>query len=168
MTTFERAWTAIDPVLELGLSLSPRTSPKTIVQTRGRPRVVVESVRLARPANHAGGTLDYLVIEVLQERHGYLDRDAQRKADSGVRRRGERADFTFRGGCTLIVDPLERRIKYAITKHILSERRLEQQREFLGGGGLSGALEPDDPTLEAVLSEPFRLVHAGYESRGAP
>ena len=68
-------------------------------------------------------------------------------------------DFKYRGGCTLLVDPATYQVRYAITKHILSEGRLRRQRAFRGGeGGSLRATYFDDPERD-VSSEPFAMLH---------
>jgi hypothetical protein len=69
----------------------------------------------------------------------------------------------MRGGCTLLIDPATSTVRYAITKHILSEGRLERQRAFLGG---------EDTSLRALYfgdrlgtqDEPFAMLHRAVES----
>jgi hypothetical protein len=62
----------------------------------------------------------------------------------------------FLGGATIIIGP-EGNVRHAIYKRVMNERRLEEQREFVGGVGnqfwdeLNGTLSPK--------STPFRLLH---------
>ena len=70
------------------------------------------------------------------------------------------ADFIFRGGCTLLVDPITAKVRYCITKNILSDGRLARQRSYTTGD--------TDNSLRAVyfgsvnqrgLKEPFAFLH---------
>jgi hypothetical protein len=68
----------------------------------------------------------------------------------------------FEGGCTVIADLRNRRIKYCIRKNVMSESRMERQRAF--------AIESRE-TLRAVYfssldaqdetREPFAIMHRG-------
>jgi len=73
----------------------------------------------------------------------------------------------FRGGCTLIIDPEEGRIRYAIRKNIASKGRLNRQREFLqqqraelGFTAIKrfGLIQPGAP--QGPPLEPFAVAHA--------
>lgn len=93
-----------------------------------RPEVKVQSVRPARRTGPDGQVQTDLVVELTQQRAGYLDTDRQAAADEG-KPAGE-ADFTFHGGCTLLVDVETREVRYCISKDITRESRLRRTREF--------------------------------------
>jgi len=151
---------------ELGLALA-RDAPRSLYRDGPRPEVKVHSVRLARRVGPAGDHLTDLVVEILQRRRGYLDPEEQgavdaRRTDLGKDRHG---DFTFYGGSTLLIDPVARRVRYAITKHILSEGRLARQRRYLGGDAASHSLAAfGGPAFGA--DEPFALLHRPPLFRG--
>lgn len=67
------------------------------------PTIEVHSVRPARRIGPDGDSKVDVVIEITQRRRGFMDRKQQELAD---RDRGffGKADFTFRGGCTLLID----------------------------------------------------------------
>jgi hypothetical protein len=120
------------------------------------------------------------VIEATQRRRGYYDPKVQEKADKDETKL-PRADFIFRGGCTLLVSLDTGRVRYCVYKKISSERRLRAQREFLTSGlRLSlGASYFGDPAriyfkslVEAAQErrpfslEPLALLHRSYEEEG--
>ncbi len=145
---------------ELGLVLSS-TAPRSFYFKRGRPAVEVHSVRVARRTAPGGGSVTDLVVEVMQRRRGYFDPDRQEQVDKQKRilPGADRGDFTFRGGCTLLIDPATSSVRYAITKHMLSGRRLRQQRGFLTGEDSSlRATYFGDPT-RGNGREPFAILH---------
>ncbi len=97
---------------------------------RGMPRLEIHSVRPARRLGPDNQTVNELVIEITQRRYGYYEPDRQAQAD----RAGSDPpppDFYFRGGCTLLVDLETAKVRYAISKNIRSEARLERTRRFL-------------------------------------
>lgn len=144
---------------ELGLVLSTM-APRSVVRRGRRPGVEVTSVRAARRSTPSGGLVTDLVVEILQERLGYDDPDVQRRVDEGKLERLPEADFVFRGGCTLLIDPGTFKARYAITKHILSEGRLQSQRSYVKSvRPLSAAAYFADPYAGEDRKEPFALLH---------
>jgi hypothetical protein len=151
---------------ELGLSLGV-DAPGSVYRKGQKPTVEVHSVRLARRSQPDGGQAMNFVIEILQRRRGYLDPERQSQIDKSRRHpgRGDRGDFTFRGGCTLLVDPATCVVRYAITKHILSSSRLEQQRQFQSGNGATlRATYFGDPRSGDTPREPFAMLHRPIEA----
>jgi len=63
-----------------------------------------------------------VLLSIVQEMRSRLTADA-----------GTSSDFFFRGGCTLIVDPITGRVDYAIRKRIGSDSRLQKERGFRMG-----------------------------------
>lgn len=151
---------------EIGLAISADSPRGLLRDDDGRPAVEVHSVRLARRTTPSGDLVTDFVIKLLQTRRGYNDPDKQRKIDAkGVRgEEKDKADFLFRGGCTLLVDPNTYEVRYAINKHILSQARLDRQRAYLAGE--SAALRATyfgDPTRDQHACEPFGLLHRPLE-----
>ena len=143
---------------EIGLSISAET-PKSVFNTDGKPTVEVHSVRLARRVGERGETTTDIVIEILQRRRGYFDPDVQFQVDKYGPRSKNDEDFIFRGGCTLLVDPADGRVRYAVNKHILSDYRLDLQRRFLAG-------ETDHNALDVLrIARRRRPISAGPRSR---
>jgi len=141
---------------ELGLSLGV-DSPAGLYRHKGRPKVEVHSMRLARRNTVSGTTVTDIVVEILQQRRGYFDEAKQAEIDksAGEVPESETGDFTFYGGCTLMIDPSDCRIRYSITKHILSKSRLERERRFRSGQSSLAATYFGDPQRE-----PFAFVHS--------
>ncbi|MDF0584767.1 hypothetical protein [Bradyrhizobium yuanmingense] len=144
-------------VRRMGLSLGANSS-KTVRKSRqsGESVIDVQSVRTTRRIGPDGEVLPQLVVEITQERRGYSDPELQRDADEKGRT-SKRADFVFRGGCTLIIDLQSRKIRYIISKDIESAERLEAQRRYL--------FEKDSESLGATYfalgsrDEPFAFLH---------
>ena len=113
-----------------GLTLSA-DAPHSIVRSRGRPALEVHSIRPTRRVGPDGEQFTDYVIVVTQRRRGYRDRRVQADVDAGNTPPPE-PDFWFRGGCTLLVAYGSGRVRYAITKDICSDARLERQRRHHG------------------------------------
>jgi hypothetical protein len=153
--TGEAAW-------QMGLALG-EDAPRTIERSEqdGLPKVEVHSVRPARRVGPDGQKINDLVIEITQSRKSYLTAEEQMAADRDPN--PPEKHFTFRGGCTLLIDMDTKKIRYCIAKNILSEKRLQQQREYLSPA--------NERTLGATYfgdfrsgenKEPFALLHRGY------
>lgn len=153
--TDEAAW-------QMGLALGEDVPPTIEWSDQDwLPKVEVHSVRSARRVGPDGQQLNDLVIEITQSRKGYLTAEEQAKADRDLDPSEEH--FTFRGGCTLLIDMNTKKVRYCIAKNILSEKRLQQQREYLSPS--------NEQTLGATyfgdfrrgqVREPFALLHRGY------
>jgi len=111
----------------LFLALDPQTlSTHRTVRQRGRyPLFDVQSVRVGSRVGESEIRYD-VVIQILQNRDGYLDPDVQRRMDAGER--GPKPDFIFPGGCTVILDPVKAEPRFVIAKGVLSQPRLEAMR----------------------------------------
>ncbi len=151
---------------EFGLVLSVDAPESVRRDTDGkRPRspwFEVNSVRLARRSAPNGELQTDLVVEILQERDGYSSDEIQRRVDFGESqgKGGSEEPFVFRGGCTLLIDPGSFKVRYAITKHILSAGRLRRQRAFLRGRQpFSLTTYFADPQSDGTRREPFALLH---------
>ncbi len=93
----------------------------------------VHSLRPCRRIGPDGQQQTDLVVELVQKRKGYFDADVQKKVDEDDTRKAYQkyqADFYFRGGCTLVIDPVTAKIRYCIRKRITSIDRLRHEREF--------------------------------------
>lgn len=119
-----------------------------------RPRFEVHSVRPARRTTAEGEPRTDVVAVITQRRELPLDPG-----------RPDGPAFTFRGGCTLLLDreydtdP----IRYAITHPIWSTTRAERERRYIAQRGLGpnafyGQAEPGAPA-----AEPFAAFHAGLQ-----
>ncbi|HSE36976.1 MAG TPA: hypothetical protein VLG74_06705, partial [Blastocatellia bacterium] len=118
-----------EAIRAMGLALD-KDDPHTIDRAdNGLPRLSVDSFRLARRTGPKGEQVNDWVITVSQQRRGYFDPETQKAQDEGEDR--ETPDFTFRGGCTLIVDAGTLEVRYCISKSLLSPGRLARFRESL-------------------------------------
>jgi len=139
---------------------------------RGVPFFEVHSVRPARRVGPDGDSITDLVVEITQRRRGYIDPDRQQMVDAGDT---FDPDFIFRGGCTLLVDLHEGKVRYCIYKDIDSKYRLERMRKYLGGDE-SPSLRSTyfgDPRQsyytaltggedEAMGTEPFAMINRSF------
>ena len=144
---------------ELGLALGA-DAPWSLARVDGRVAAEVHSVRVALRNTPDGGAVTDIVVEILQERRGYFQEDKQKRIDGDEKGdyRDEKANFKFHGGCTLLIDPSDCRIRYAIAKNILSAERLRREREFRLGR---------DGGDETAFAEPFKFLHGGAEGESS-
>ncbi|UFS80068.1 MULTISPECIES: hypothetical protein [Rhizobium] len=127
------------------------------------PGIEIHSVRTTRRTGPDGQDLRQLIIEITQTRRGFSDRDVQIQQDCpSAGNAPQAAEFTFRGGATLIFDLRERNLRYTIRKRVTDDARLDAQRDFLINQGIGqlGFAYTEADTLSGS-SEPFALVHRG-------
>jgi hypothetical protein len=151
-----------DALDEMGLQLHA-DAPKTIERSRvdGLPKVEVHSVRPARRAGPDGQLVSDIVVEITQKRWGYFDSDVQANEDAG-KSTGEKPDFIFRGGCTLLIDMAESKARYCIAKNIGSKTRLERHRKYLTGADEQSLRKLYFRGAGARTKEPFAMLHRDY------
>ncbi len=147
---------------ELFIPLCP-VDLASIHQRKGVATLEVHSVRTAERQGPEGASRRDLVIELTQRRRGYFDPERQRRVDAGAEAPGE-GDFTFRGGCTLIVDAGSGQVRYAVAKSIRSDRRLRHNRRFFES--FAGSLNATYFGAGLRSDEPFALLHRAAEDRG--
>lgn len=100
--------------------------------------IEVHSVRPARRIGPDGQMTSDLVIEITQSFYPQAE-----------------AAFPFRGGCTLLVDIAEQRVKYFVRKRVDSAQRFRQQQETaMASIGFS-----DTYGLASNVAEPFAALH---------
>jgi hypothetical protein len=141
------------------LTLDPNAPASVYRGTDGLPKIEVHSVRVARRRGFRESLVTDLLVEVRQRRRGYFDPKKQASADAGELGEGcdpRECDFRFRRGCTLIIDPVNQQVRYAIATRgdVSDNAELERVRRFLTGqadrpdnpfyGQLSGADEDDE------------------------
>ena len=152
----------------LGLTRAAN-APLGIYRKDGLPSIEVHSVRQAFRVGPTGRTLTDLVIEVTQRRRGYNNEKTQTAVDQGDIDPPE-PDFIFRGGTTLLFNPITHQVRYAIRKRVSSENRLEAMRRYLNRTlhpSLRMTYFGEDQksyfkAMQAELPlEPFALLH-GY------
>ena len=139
-------------------------APPSYYRPRGRedgpPALEVHSVRPTRRVGPDNQVLMQLVVDITQRRRAYFDPEDQRRADAGDSELLARPDFIFRGGCTLVVDLETGQVRTCIYKRIRSARRLQQTRDFIGGG--------ERTTLQATyFGNPIRRYFAQFGGDGA-
>lgn len=100
--------------------------------------IEVHSVRPARRIGPDEVMVSDLVIEIIQSFY---------PADGSP---------AFRGGCTLLVDLAEHRVKYFIRKRVDASERFERQQSLAAAAG-----RLDTYGFERHLSEPFAALHRG-------
>jgi hypothetical protein len=131
-----------NPGAPLGLDLSP-----------GGPPFEVHSVRPCRRIGPDGQFILEFLVVINQRRPGFFtDRTKPLKKD-------ELPDFWFRGGCTLLVDWAERKVRYCIVRDINDSVRYRRQQQYLA--------HPTQQSLRATYfqrpcgqaAEPFALLH---------
>jgi len=149
---------------EFGLHLEKKDGDKTdgFRVRNGQPLFEVHSLRPAYRVAPDADIKNEIVAVITQRRRVTVDpsgtADPNKPGDS-------EEEFWFRGGCTLIIDPdnEDEPIRYAISKRVMSDTRLEHQRKFLGesqGLGLHALYFGGDSGTEH--NEPFALLHIGH------
>ena len=100
-------------------------------------------MRPARRMNSRGQQLTDLVVEAIQRN---IVTDPTTNQES-----------THRGGCTILIDLENERIRYAIRKRVGSNSRISAERQFLqiAAQGSQSYFEP------SLNGEPFAMLHRG-------
>jgi hypothetical protein len=107
------------------------------------PRLEIHSVRPARRIDLHGQAYTDLVIEAVQK-------FSAKDPDTG--------ETTWhRGGCTLLIDLHNERIRYAIRKRVGNAGRIDAERRFLG----MAAEGSQSYFIPAESREPFAMLHRG-------
>ena len=123
----------------------------------------VHSVRTAVRRSRRGSLVTDLVVEILQRRRGYVDPAAQADRDSGhvEMEAKDFGDFRYRAGCTVLIDPANKRIRRVIRTAgtIIDDKALNRQRAFLRGEQLVPTNAFDKPGPQLDTKEPFALLH---------
>src|SRR5688572_4466834 len=146
-----------------GLTVDRDAPPSVYRGRNGLPAMEVHSVRVARRRGFRDTLVTDLVVEVRQRRRGYFDPAMQRAVDEGkVKPEKGGQDFRFRRGCTLIIDPVRRQVRYAIRTRgdVCDDRELERVRAYLAArnagvespfyGGYSSGIHLDDEHFAAL------------------
>ena len=151
-----------------GLFLSTDRTLAGLGMAKGRPRFEVHSIRPAQRVGPDGDLLTEVVIAITQSRKVPRDPDATPSDDwyvseSDLDGEVEIPSFTFRGGCTLILDLEKQALRYAVIKRIDSVNRLRRQQQYKRTGQLPGlrATYFGDPLRG---DEPFAFLHASHEA----
>ena len=109
----------------------------------GTPKLQIYSVRPARRINRRGQQQVDLVIEAVQR---FI-----------VTNQATGQTTTHRGGCTLLIDMEQERIRYAIRKKVGSASRIQAEQSFLrmAADGSQSYFNPSEN------HEPFAMLHRG-------
>jgi hypothetical protein len=89
------------------------------------------------------------VIELTQRIPQYVDAEDARE---------RKADYYFRGGCTLLVDAETGKVRYSVKKKLDKERRERQRRYLLEEANQSLAATYFGGVADEV-KEPFAMLH---------
>ena len=122
----------------LGLTLEP-TVVKSITRSASLgsalPALSVQSVRMATRKGSRDQLEREYVVEVVQKRHGYFDIAKQLEVDSNGKHRSEPADFSFRRGCTLLIDARTFKIRRVIRTRgdVTNDGELGRMRDYIVG-----------------------------------
>jgi len=157
-----------------GLEIYGMTSLSTVYQKNGEATVEVHAVRPAVRRTIRGTIRTDLVIEITQRRRGYFDKEEQVKMDSSPEPLSSevKGDFTYRSGCTILIDPTTQEIRRVIKTPgtITNNDELERVRRFLCGEmGISGNAFDSGLALSLRAenyinnSEPFAMLHQEQE-----
>jgi hypothetical protein len=116
----------------------------------GHTSFEVHSLRQALKVGPDGTTSPQLIIEITQERDAWMEADGSSQSGQS---------FRFTGGCTIIADQRTCKVRYHILKNVLSDTRLQRQRQYyLSQNRSLEALYFHTGSFEDV-DEPFALLH---------
>lgn len=130
---------------DLGFYIQPEPDmPKGIrLNKEGLPVLEIHGVRPARRINSRNEQITDLVVEAVQQLQ-MVDPETGQKS-------------THRGGCTLLIDLQQYRIRYAIRKTVGKQRRMDEEMKFLRAAA-EGSQAYFDNDRDA---EPFAMLHRG-------
>ena len=153
-----------------GLVIDDNQALPTVYRKNGSPTIEVHAVRPSVRRTSRGSIRTTFIIEVTQRRRGYFDKEEQKRKDTQAQpiAADEKGDFTFRTGCTIVIDPSTQEILRVIRTagDINNNVELERVRKFLCGetsvngnafdSGLALSLQLENYALQ---NEPFALLH---------
>jgi hypothetical protein len=148
----------------IGLVLEEDAPKPTVFRSKSNPdkiAVEVHSVRTAVRRSPRGAPTTDLVVEITQRRRGYFDADKQKAMDAPGNLSLDNADFLYRAGCTLIINPTTMEVRRVIrTSGIINDdAQLARVRRFLTEGGLEPGNAFDFAQNSIHAREPFALLH---------
>jgi hypothetical protein len=160
----------------LGIVLSTDAAPTINRSDRtGEPSVEIHSVRPALRRSARGASIRHLVVEIMQRRRGYFDKNRQADMDLYDPRRipeKEHFDFMFWAGCTLLFDPEKHEIlrvirtpgingapRNLVEGTIADNDQLDRVRNFLLSGRLGRPNAFDGPGQVMKNREFFAALH---------
>ncbi len=148
-----------------GIALTGDNPPATVFRSlieQSNTAVEVHSVRTSLRRTAKGAAVTDLVVEITQRRRAYSDPVVQKSKDQALSfDPDDNGDFRYRAGCTLLIDPVNMKVRRVIrtTGTITDDVELDRQRQFLFGGELTpgNAFYPAAAALKC--REPFALLH---------
>jgi hypothetical protein len=149
----------------LGLVVEIGSLPKTISAHRrdpNRANIEIHAVRTAMKRGALGWPEQHMVVVVTQWRAGFFDKDTQEAKDRQPGAWTDRADFKYRAGCTLLIDPEEMQIRRVIRTPgtVADDDELDRMRRYL----LDGLTPPNAFAGVAERfgesAEPFAFLHS--------
>lgn len=155
----------------LGLVVDDDNAQPTVYRNkRNKPTIEVHSARPIVLKVDEFGDQNFIIVEVLQRRRGYLDFKKQHQMDAPGSRheRSVSGDFTYRAGCTFLINPENKDIRRVIRTAgiITDDNELERMRRYLTGESLPNRNEfaITNPRSMGLTSgrgrdEPFALLH---------
>ncbi len=118
------------------------------------PKFQIHSLRPARRVGPDGDSLNQLIISIIQSR------DIKVKPRAGEKP----LSFIFRGGSTLVLDLDTMRLRYAITKDIADEARVERYSQYRRGLMIDGSSRATYFRHLGGAEEPFALLHRSFDN----
>lgn len=155
-----------------GLSRSINAAKSIFRDQNGYPAIEVHSVRTAIRKSDEIAEVTELVIEMTQSRRGYFDLKKQARIDRRVKNLSSRVkgDFTFRTGCTILINPITLEIRRVIRTQgtIEDNAQLERVRSFLTRESLTtnNAFHAT-PYRDSLDGEEFARLHRSYEKESS-
>lgn len=123
------------------------------------PAFEIHSLRPSHRVGPDGKTLNQLIISFVQTRdirpNNHLQPDDEHNS-------GDEEPLKFRGGSTLILDLDSMQLKYAITKSISDEKRLQGHIEYLREISTDGSLQATYFRHLRTTGEPFAMLHRSH------
>jgi hypothetical protein len=100
-----------------------------------------------------------LVVGITQRRTGYFDTEEQNAADKSKADPRGSGDFTFRRGCTLVVNFRTRKVRWTArtAKDVCDAAALDALRQFLMDNAMPDAFH--SPVAPGRVKAPFAALH---------
>jgi hypothetical protein len=157
------------------LVIDPAKAPNTVTRSASGISFEVHSARPSLRRTLSGALRTDLVVEITQTRDGYFDPNEQEKYDKGAKKpKGKHADFKYRAGSTIIIDPATQVVRRVIATPgtIADNNELTRVRRYLCGefGNEGNAFDAGLAVSRQMQNsqarqEPFALLHTLEESR---
>ena len=122
-------------------------------ETNRIPKFQIHSLRPARRVGPDGDSRNQLIISIIQSRNITVEEDGEQPLS-----------FTFRGGSTLVLDLDTMQLRYAISKDVTDEDRLNRHTQYHRGFNMEGSSRATYFRQIRNSEEPFALLHRSIES----